>query len=613
MGILTEIRQNKKKKIWKAMFVILLLVIIIGGYLIFIKSNNQKSVIKTYTVSERDITSTLSADGKVRYKEQYDLNFPISGTLSAIYKNEGDIVKKGDVIAAIDDTYLKINLDKANIALLNANANLDSKLYSKSGDINISEKQLDSSKTSLESSISQGKIDLKNAQDSLISAKKDYTNALANLDTIKVQENLNVKNAYENAVFGIGVILPAFERYMKDIDMLLGITNLNKNVNLSIETYLGAKDNTLKPLAKNSFESSIHLLSVFTTKWEKSKNNASYDDINNYLNDIEAINESIYETTDYTLSTIKKSISSSIFPQSSIDTLISSFEANIAEIRSQSQKINSYRQNIEAAKTSLEIKVLNQENIIESLGIKVSFAEDNLNSVKTKLESNISIANSQIGISQANLDFKKSNFSPKELESFNIAIDNAKKGVEEAQKRIDDSKIRSPIDGKIGKLSVTKIGTILNANPTLPFVSVINKDSLYVEAKIEEGDIPNVYLGQEVKIGFNSLENVSLTGRVSFISDKSEADINNIITYKVDIIFDSLDKGVKEGFTAQLYFVLTKHRNIMAVPIETVKDENSKSFVTLKDGTKKEVKTGINDGDFVEIVSGLKKGDIINY
>lgn len=66
-------------------------------------------------------------------------------------------------------------------------------------------------------------------------------------------------------------------------------------------------------------------------------------------------------------------------------------------------------------------------------------------------------------------------------------------------RKTQDSQIISPINWKIGKLSTTKIGSQISINPTSPFVTIINKNSLYVEAKIEEWDIAKIKLWQKVK------------------------------------------------------------------------------------------------------------------
>lgn len=57
-----------------------------------------------------------------------------------------------------------------------------------------------------------------------------------------------------------------------------------------------------------------------------------------------------------------------------------------------------------------------------------------------------------------------------------------------------------------------------------------------------------------------------------------------------------------------------RSRRILAVPLAAMTDSNRKSvFVVTADNTleRREVKTGSNDGDFIEIISGLKEGEIV--
>ncbi|MBR4905176.1 MAG: efflux RND transporter periplasmic adaptor subunit [Selenomonadaceae bacterium] len=56
------------------------------------------------------------------------------------------------------------------------------------------------------------------------------------------------------------------------------------------------------------------------------------------------------------------------------------------------------------------------------------------------------------------------------------------------------------------------------------------------------------------------------------------------------------------------------NRRVLAVPLAAMTDSNRKSvFVVTADNTLelREVKTGSNDGDFIEIISGLKEGEIV--
>jgi hypothetical protein len=199
------------------------------------------------------------------------------------------------------------------------------------------------------------------------------------------------------------------------------------------------------------------------------------------------------------------------------------------------------------------------------------------------------------------------------LEPYYTAIKNAQKWLEESKARLDDAYLRSPIDWKIWKLSSAKIWTNIQVNPNSPFVVIIKKDSLYIEAKIEEWDIKNIKINQEVKITFNSLEWVELKWKVSYISDKAETDINWIVTYKVEVIFENMDSSVKEWFTTQLYFLIEKKNNILVLPMESVLIENWVSSVTLEDNTKKIIQTWINDWDYIEIINWLSEWDKVIY
>lgn len=57
-----------------------------------------------------------------------------------------------------------------------------------------------------------------------------------------------------------------------------------------------------------------------------------------------------------------------------------------------------------------------------------------------------------------------------------------------------------------------------------------------------------------------------------------------------------------------------RSRRVLTVPLAAMMDSNRKSvFVVTADNTleRREVKTGSNDGDFIEIISGLKEGEIV--
>lgn len=131
MWVLNEINKNNQKRNLKFFLWLFFIFILVFWYFYFYKNSTKIDNSKYAEVLNRDIYSTLSSDGKVYYKEQYDLNFQTNWTLEKLYKTEWDEVSSWEIIAKLDDRYLQNNLLKANIALQTANANLEAKLSTK--------------------------------------------------------------------------------------------------------------------------------------------------------------------------------------------------------------------------------------------------------------------------------------------------------------------------------------------------------------------------------------------------------------------------------------------------------------------------------------------------
>lgn len=517
-------------------------------------------------------------------------------------------------------------------------------------DINISQKQLEANNTNLLTNIKEWQInvdnsylnlkniektientkksslvEIKNAQKNVELAQKNYNNSKDTLNTIEKSEKLNINNMEDRLLIEINSSIPLIDKYLRDVDVILWITDWNKYLNDSYEIYLWAKDTSTKTLT----EQNRYIAKKSLDEYRESIQDV--DKLNNVLDKIDLLLSSCRQM-------LTNTISSASFNQTTIDNLISQIENNINWNNSIKNKIAIAQQNVITAKTSYDTKIINQENIINSNSIQLEQAkvmlekteitskntQDDLeqkykladiayNLAKTRLENSIAISKSQINISQANLDYKKDNIDSDELEPFYTAIDNAKKWVEEAQQKLEDTIIRSPIDGKIGKLAIKKIWSNISINPSIPFVTIIGKNSLYVEAKIEEWDISSVFVWQKVKLNFNSLVDVELSWIVKYVSDKSEITNNWIVSYKVEIDITNTNLGVKEWFTTQIYFITKEVKNKLSLPIELIKEEDWKQYVIIENWEKKYIKTWISDWDYIQIISWLNEKDrIIN-
>ena len=80
-------------------------------------------------------------------------------------------------------------------------------------------------------------------------------------------------------------------------------------------------------------------------------------------------------------------------------------------------------------------------------------------------------------------------------------------------------------------------------------------------------------------------------------------------------------KTCAPGLTAEVYFATNFHSRITRVPVQAIKVVEGKSYVALhQPGTARSaenpwrwtpVEVGLSDTDYVEVISGVKRGDLV--
>lgn len=111
-------------------FVIVGLIVIaasFGAYKLFFAKENKEVNFQTEAVKKRDIASAVQATGVIRAKigAEVKVGARISGKVEKLYANIGDVVKKGQVIARLEQEDLKAKVNEANMNLKIIEANLE--------------------------------------------------------------------------------------------------------------------------------------------------------------------------------------------------------------------------------------------------------------------------------------------------------------------------------------------------------------------------------------------------------------------------------------------------------------------------------------------------------
>ncbi len=665
MALSDEIKSNNKKSLIKK---ILIVSIIIGlwysTYAIYFKSENIDIVKeeKSFTVKKWDLKTYIEADWKVTLKDNINLDFINPWIIKKIYKKEWDEVKQWDLIAELDTSYLDINIEKAQLSLDIAKSNYElKKRWSTTDEIKLQEELLKSDKSSLDNTKSQTNLDLQNTIDNLKIEEDNFENAKKqvevnlltaknnlktaeidlqtsknNLDSIKKQEEEKSTNYQNNLIMEAWQLITTIEKNLFDLDMLLWVSEENQYYNDAFDDFLWAKNTSIKQNAINSLILAQKSFDDFYTDWKIYKTNPDYTILENKALKLKEVSMLVNKCLNYTTLTLKYSITSySSFPQTTIDNYVNDFtkilsdsKNNLASFTNLIQTINenetskdykidtattqvsSMEQKLEIAKANYDKAVLENDIYLSQANQKIKQANQVVESTKLKNESLILKWQSDVEISKTMLDSKKQ-VDSLDLEPFYTAILTAQKNLEEAVKKKQDAQLISSINWKIVNIE----GKIWETTNSLknPFVTIINTKSLFVESFVEESDIIKVKQGQDVYINFDSIEWLTMTGKVIYINEKANIDANSLVTYEVLIAFESSDPRVKDGMSTVIEFITKEIQNVLIIPVQSVKTVNKKPSVKLESSEFKNIITWFTDWKMVEVVSWLKLGDKILY
>ncbi|MGJ3355326.1 efflux RND transporter periplasmic adaptor subunit [Providencia sp. Je.9.19] len=149
--------------------------------------------------------------------------------------------------------------------------------------------------------------------------------------------------------------------------------------------------------------------------------------------------------------------------------------------------------------TDYEIKIRESELEYNELIIQYNFAKNQL-ARRTKL--------SQVAISKEELEDAKSR-----LDSLSKRVELAQVKIEKAKLDLSRTQIKSPVNGFITNLSL-RTGNYINAGS--PLFAIVDKDSYYVIAYLEETKMTNVAIGNTATIQLYG-NNEQLKGTVQSI------------------------------------------------------------------------------------------------
>ncbi|CAM3265254.1 efflux RND transporter periplasmic adaptor subunit [Aequorivita lipolytica] len=228
-------------------------------------------------------------------------------------------------------------------------------------------------------------------------------------------------------------------------------------------------------------------------------------------------------------------------------------------------------------------------------------------------------------------------------------VQSASANVKQSVDNLSRTSIYAPMSGTISKLSVELgervVGTAQMAGTEI--VRVANLQNMEVEVDVNENDIVKVAVGDSTIVEVDAYLKREFNGVVTEIANSAQSSLtaDQVTNFKVKVrilpeSYKDLTQGRPESFspfrpgmTATVDIITNKKKNIIGVPISSIviktdTTDSKKSYasettsvsdekfeaVYVKEGGEAKlrvVKTGIQDDSNIQIISGLKEGEIV--
>lgn len=171
---------------------------------------------------------------------------------------------------------------------------------------------------------------------------------------------------------------------------------------------------------------------------------------------------------------------------------------------------------------------------------------------------------------------------------------------------LEDREIKSPITGKVASVSIIENQTVADVMA----IEVIDDSSMIVNTNVTADQINNMLIGDHATVYPDGDRRKVIKGTVTVLNEIPNASTG---LYKVELQLDQTDIILRTGEFAEIETMIDE-RNTLVIPKKAIRKIGEKEFVFIAKGelaVQKEVVTGMIQGEWIEVVSGLSRGESV--
>lgn len=168
----------------------------------------------------------------------------------------------------------------------------------------------------------------------------------------------------------------------------------------------------------------------------------------------------------------------------------------------------------------------------------------------------------------------------------------------------------APFDGIVAEVN-GEVGEFATPSPpgiaTLPLIDLINDNCFFITAPMDEVDAGRLQVGQTVKVSIDAYRELDFPGKVRRIAPYVFALEKQARTVEVEANIENLEQlPLLVGYSADIEVIIAQRENVLRIPTEALFDENKVYIVENGLLVQKEVKTGLSNWRYTEIMGGLQ-------
>jgi len=527
-----------------------------------VSSTAQTTTSAAATVERRTIVSSIKAVGKVTFASEQQLKFNQKGTVTAVRVQEGDSVKKGQVLADLDKTTVQADVRQSQLALAASQLQLEQlgvdrekQVLSAQNSVNAAVRTVQQSQSDLQKSRQTELQDMAStAQDILIASEK----LLDSFYSVLTRDAAS-RPSQDITTFVVNHLLYRDIPLRQEVDLAyFDAVNQSAAMRQAYGTDLMAEDDPVVVLQS--------------------------------LKDAKMLAETIQKLAELSYSMMQgASTDSIIFP---IETLNASRDT-----------VNANRSTSAGLVADARTAIANLESFSERHGqlpsVTLQAKEDTLTaSQEDRLAKQATFQSTLAGL-DITIRLKQNDIGQKAASLTKLA------------KTLDDYRIVAPFDGVVRRVDF-QVGDNLLADTTeAKYIVLENPDDIIITIPLDQVDVVRVKKDMPATIALDAIPGQKFMGKIHAINPTPTV-TSGVVSYDVEIQLPTpKDLTILSGMTATVDVETLRKENVLVVPNLALQRSGGTSTVALASGGIVTVETGVTDGRYTEILSGVNEGDSI--